>query len=221
MQKQKLFYVSSLSFLFQAHLYPQEITETIFDVVPQVRASDINFLERLWAYLTIQNLLEKVAKGELTSCSQEEVDNEKISASRQFGNRVKRQQHLPVDDEDYSEEEGSGDEEDYYYENTSLNVEDIMDDVGDADIIICDNLERALFLSLKYEFVTPLTSLVVVTPDQSKKPGDFGDMDKTDDSKISNIARADISFINGATRINPFSLSPLVAAVLLVVAMGA
>ena len=40
-----------------------------------------------------------------------------------------------------------------------------MDAVGDADIVICDNLARALYLSLKYEFVTPLTSLVVVKPD--------------------------------------------------------
>jgi hypothetical protein len=55
-------------------------------------------------------------------------------------------------------------------------VEDIMDDVGDADIVICDNLERALFLSLKYEFVTPLTSLVVVKPD-SKEKGSFDNAD--------------------------------------------
>ena len=31
--------------------------------------------------------------------------------------------------------------------------------------MICNNLERALLLSLKYQFVTPLTSLVVVKPD--------------------------------------------------------
>ena len=31
--------------------------------------------------------------------------------------------------------------------------------------IICNNLERALLLSLKYQFVTPLTSLVVIKPD--------------------------------------------------------
>ena len=31
--------------------------------------------------------------------------------------------------------------------------------------LICNNLERALLLSLKYQFVTPLTSLVVVKPD--------------------------------------------------------
>ena len=34
-----------------------------------------------------------------------------------------------------------------------------------AQPIICNNLERALLLSLKYQFVTPLTSLVVVKPD--------------------------------------------------------
>ena len=31
--------------------------------------------------------------------------------------------------------------------------------------MICNNLERALLLSLKYQFVTPLTSLVVIKPD--------------------------------------------------------
>ena len=34
-----------------------------------------------------------------------------------------------------------------------------------AEPIICNNLERALLLSLKYQFVTPLTSLVVIKPD--------------------------------------------------------
>ena len=36
---------------------------------------------------------------------------------------------------------------------------------GFAEPIICNNLERALMLSLKYQFVTPLTSLVVIKPD--------------------------------------------------------
>jgi hypothetical protein len=43
--------------------------------------------------------------------------------------------------------------------------------------------ERALFLSLKYEFVTPLTSLVVVKPD-SKEKGNFGDADDVGTDKI-------------------------------------
>ena len=33
-------------------------------------------------------------------------------------------------------------------------------------LVLCNNLERALYLSLKYQFVTPLTSLVVVKPDR-------------------------------------------------------
>ena len=52
-----------------------------------------------------------------------------------------------------------------------------MEDVGDADIVICDNLEHALYLSLKYEFVTPLTSLVVVKPNSATEKGTFGDSD--------------------------------------------
>ena len=48
--------------------------------------------------------------------------------------------------------------------------------MGDEDLVICDNIERALYLSLKYEFVTPLTSLVVVSPDQvSTTPNSFLD----------------------------------------------
>jgi len=43
--------------------------------------------------------------------------------------------------------------------------------------------ERALYLSLKYEFVTPLTSLVVVKPD-SKEKGDFDDADEMAENKI-------------------------------------
>ena len=35
--------------------------------------------------------------------------------------------------------------------------------------VICNNLERALFLSLRYQFVTPLTSLVVIKPDTIEK----------------------------------------------------
>ena len=35
--------------------------------------------------------------------------------------------------------------------------------------VICNNLERALFLSLHYQFVTPLTSLVVIKPDTIEK----------------------------------------------------
>jgi hypothetical protein len=31
---------------------------------------EYNFLERLWAYLTLQNLFVKLARGELVSCQQ-------------------------------------------------------------------------------------------------------------------------------------------------------
>lgn len=171
----------------QAHLYPQVITEThLFDVEPQVRTSDVNFLERLWAYLTIQDLLEKVAKGELKSC---EIEDQPQSPDpqvlpRQQGHQGRRRRSsFPIDDEDF---DGSGEEEeeidddelgyDYQYEYQDRDVDAIMEEVGDADIIICDNLERALYLSLKYEFVTPLTSLVVVKPDKAKENGDFGEI---------------------------------------------
>ena len=76
----------------------------------------------------------------------------------------------------------SGDDDEYYYveENNTkepeTEVEQILDEVGDEDLVICDNIERALYLSLKYEFVTPLTSLVVVSPDQvSTTPNSFLD----------------------------------------------
>ena len=54
---------------FQAHYYPQTITETIlFDVAPEVRGTkQKNVLERLWAYLTIQDLLRRVARFEISS----------------------------------------------------------------------------------------------------------------------------------------------------------
>merc|ERR1719166_80575 len=42
--------------------------------------------------------------------------------------------------------------------------------------VICNNLERALFLSLRYQFVTPLTSLVVIKPDTIEK-GDIAEAD--------------------------------------------
>ena len=62
--------------------------------------------------------------------------------------------------------------------------------MGDADLIICNNLERALYLSLKYEFVTPLTSLVVVTPDVGESEGEFGDLEKA------------VNFLSTASRIS-------------------
>ena len=147
----------------------------MFDVLPRVHeaVNGVNFLERLWAYLTIRDLLERVAKGDLNSCPTESLEQRQARS-------------LISDDEDYdnSGSEGSGDDEYYYYvegedesnkDEDTPQVEDIMDVVGDEDFIICDNIERALYLSLKYEFVTPLTSLVVVKPDEAPQEGDLSE----------------------------------------------
>merc|ERR1711997_5822 len=79
----------------------------------------------------------------------------------------------PIDDEDYHQVEGSGvaNDDSEYSEYEEEDVEDLWDD---ENVIICDNIERALFLSLKYEFVTPLTSLVVSVPEETKK-GDLSE----------------------------------------------
>merc|ERR1719350_1008422 len=42
--------------------------------------------------------------------------------------------------------------------------------------VICNNLQRALYLSLRYQFVTPLTSLVVIKPDAVEQ-GDIAEAD--------------------------------------------
>lgn len=180
--------------LFQAHLYPQSITELVFDVSPSVRASEVNFLERLWAYLTIKNLLELVAKGEFNSCREQEKEGEDIGSTRVRHKREDSGRFLHSrskdgyvaedgDDEDYSE--GSGEDEEEEEGEDYLNgVEDVMDMIGDADIIICNNLERALYLSLKYEFVTPLTSLVVVKPDTKDSEGDFREAGLRDNIRL-------------------------------------
>ena len=93
---------------FQAEFYPQTITETVFDVLPRVRQSvnGVNFLERLWAYLTIKDLLERVARGELNSCTTSIIKEEEEASTR----RKRKVGSIPVDhtdDEDY-DEEGSG-----------------------------------------------------------------------------------------------------------------
>ncbi len=170
--------------------------------MPRVRMPKVNFLERLWAYLTIQDLLQRVARGDMDSCQQQEMEEE--------GNMEKRSAISASDDEDYGDDpgaddqEGSGegegerqkedsDEEEYYYyydNGESADVEGIMDAVGDSDIIICDNLERALYLSLKYEFVTPLTSLVVVKPDKANEDGDFGELGAPENIRMISSAPA-------------------------------
>jgi len=164
----------------KAEFYPQTITETVFDVLPRVRESvnGVNFLERLWAYLTIRDLLERVAKGDLNSCDIKNNEDNDVTNNV----RKKRKVGFMNDDEDY-DYEGSGDDDEYYYveENNTkepeTEVEQILDEVGDEDLVICDNIERALYLSLKYEFVTPLTSLVVVSPDQDPKEGDLSEVE--------------------------------------------
>ena len=158
--------------------------------MPRVHTHRVNFLERLWAYLTINNLLERVAKGEINSCVDENGANSLARAKREI-------ESLLYDDEDYDGYSGSGEgadsgENDYYYgkeDEVEYTVDDIMDVVGDADIVMCNNLERALYLSLKYEFVTPLTSLVVVKPDSGAEQGDFGELG--------------VRFMSGAVRSGP------------------
>jgi len=108
-----------------------ETVDTYIDMLPNVNfTQDVNFMERLWAYLSVKNLLNKVERGELYSCQQPE--------------RVIR---------------GVEGEEEVSWEP-----------------IMCNNLERALYLSLRYHFVTPLTSLVVVKPDSTEN-GDIKEAD--------------------------------------------
>ena len=142
----------------------------------------VNFLERLWAYLTIQDLLGKVAKGQMSSCSPDE--EQQPAAARPKRAAI-------IDDEDYDDEDypGSG-------QGQEGEVEDIMDAVGDSDVVICDNLEHALYLSLKYEFVTPLTSLVVVKPDNGKEEGDIGEAGAPENIRLlSSAAHFESNFI--------------------------
>ncbi len=158
----------------QAEYYPETLTETVLEwggapkAVTATAGADANqdFLERLWAYLTIKDLLIKVARGEYNSCDY----------SQQSSKRKKRYLNYQQDDEDYSYDYGSGLEEDEEDYDDSELMDKVLDEVGDADIVICDNLEKALFLSLKYEFVTPLTSLVVVSPSKDDVRGDFGEI---------------------------------------------
>ncbi len=178
----------------KAEFYPQTITETVFDVLPRVRESvnGVNYLERLWAYLTIKDLLERVARGDLNSCN---------GAER----AMKAKRHIDAisdDDEDYAE--ASGHQEYYYYDEDEgrdekadeAAVADIIKEVGDDEnIVICDNIERALYLSLKYEFVTPLTSLVVISPDEAPKEGDLSEIQ-------GQKRRHTINFMSGQARLS-------------------
>ena len=142
--------------------------------------------------MTIQDLLKRVARGELSSCGGLIQHDTKITDEAPYeSDKTKRDARMQdtkddEDDEYYYDDiphisDGSIQEnsmdinhQNEIYTETPAGVADIMDQLGDADIVICDNLERALYLSLKYEFVTPLTSLVVVKPD-SEDYGEFGE----------------------------------------------
>ena len=161
------------------------------------------------AYMTIQDLLKRVARGELSSCggyqnkgtrSDDVYDTDSTKQDMKENGSYKQKRSAKLID---TKDVPIDDDEEYYYDdippisvhpssedafvtNGDVNghgevytespagVADIMDQLGDVDIVICDNLERALYLSLKYEFVTPLTSLVVVKPD-SEDYGEFGE----------------------------------------------
>ncbi|CAG2060410.1 unnamed protein product, partial [Timema podura] len=90
---------------------------TVFPVVRKLAASS---LERMWAYLTVQQLLE-----------QHEAQNE-------------------ADSRPYLDQE----------ENIT-STSSMIDDSGQ------DSKEKALKLALQYSFVTPLTSLVIVKPNET------------------------------------------------------
>ena len=114
-----------------------ETVDTYIDMLPMHSATKhlagkTNFMERLWAYLTIKNLLTRVEKGQLMSCNPRIRDR-----------REEKEENI----EEYEDQEEDG-----------MRVP-----------VICNNLERALFLSLRYQFVTPLTSLVVIKPDTIEK----------------------------------------------------
>ena len=67
-------------------------------------------------------------------------------------------------------EEGrwSGEEEEEWKEEEWKEEEGSEEELGSVPVI-CNNLQRALYLSLRYQFVTPLTSLVVIKPDTIEK----------------------------------------------------
>ena len=97
--------------------------------------------------------LLQVEKGQLMSCNPRE-------RSRREG---------------AEEEGGTEDKEDDTKERTE-GLEDGIDTGDSWNVpVICNNLERALFLSLHYQFVTPLTSLVVIKPDTVEK-GDIAEV---------------------------------------------
>ena len=49
-----------------------ETVDTYIDLLPSFNMSDYNYMERLWAYLSVKTLLAKVERGELYSCQPRE-----------------------------------------------------------------------------------------------------------------------------------------------------
>ena len=45
-----------------------ETVDTFIDLVPSFNISQYNYMERLWAYLSVRSLLKKVERGQLYSC---------------------------------------------------------------------------------------------------------------------------------------------------------
>ena len=45
-----------------------ETVDTFIDLVPSFNISQYNYMERLWAYLSVRSLLRKVERGQLYSC---------------------------------------------------------------------------------------------------------------------------------------------------------
>ena len=74
-----------------------------------------------------------------------------------------------------------------------------------AEPIICNNLERALLQSLKYQFVTPLTSLVVVKPDVIED----GDIQEA------NMFNGEIRVMSGTSNTAPWMMLLLISQIIL------
>ena len=49
-----------------------ETVDTYIEMLPSFNMSEYNFMERLWAYLSVRSLLAKVERGELYSCTPED-----------------------------------------------------------------------------------------------------------------------------------------------------
>ena len=45
-----------------------ETVDTYIDLLPSFNMSDYNYMERLWAYLSVRTLLARVERGDLYSC---------------------------------------------------------------------------------------------------------------------------------------------------------